>query len=271
MPWVSLPQYRFFYRLHGESSAPRVCFLHGFMGDSRDFDETIDRLVSTAYCLTLDLPGHGQTETSDGMTGYAMPAIAQGILALLTQLDFLPCHLVGYSMGGRLALYLVHRFPESFLSLLAESASPGLATASERQQRQQQDERWAVELETTDWSACLAKWYSQPLFAALQDAPCFQPMLQRRQQNCPQTLALALRGMSTGVQLPLWEALAHLDLPITLLVGDGDLKFRDINQRMVRSCLTAQFVVLPNCGHAPHLEVPALFAAAVQAHLQQVS
>lgn len=271
MSWVSLPQYRFFYRLRGEASAPRVCFLHGFMGDSRDFDVAIDQLASTAYCLTLDLPGHGQTETKDGIAGYTMPAIAQGILALLTQLDFLPCHLVGYSMGGRLALDLVHRFPQSFLSVLAESASPGLATAMERQQRWHQDERWAVELETTDWTVCLAKWYNQPLFASLRDAPCFQPMLQRRRQNCPKTLALALRGMSTGVQLPLWEALAHFGIPITLLVGEGDVKFREINQRMARCCRAAQLVVLPDCGHAPHLEVPGLFAAAVQVHLQQSS
>lgn len=196
--------------------------MHGFMGRGRDFEAIAATLSLDFCCLTIDLPGHGQTQVLDPARGYRMEAIAVGLVELLKHLDFTPCHLMGYSMGGRLALYLVCQDQSLFSSLLLESASPGLATVPEQVQRRHQDEQLALKLEAgVQWSDFLNQWYSQSIFAELRQHPDFEVLLRSRQDNQPQALAQSLRGMGTGVQ-PFLK---------TKLIEFGYAKLRLIQQR----------------------------------------
>jgi 2-succinyl-6-hydroxy-2,4-cyclohexadiene-1-carboxylate synthase len=269
MPQQLLVPYLFHYAQYGESHLPKVLFLHGFMGCGKDFVSLIHTLLPNVCCLTVDLPGHGQTEVLEPM-GYGMDAIALGLLQLLQHLNFVPCHLMGYSMGGRLALYLACQFPQQFSSLFLESASPGLVTEAERELRRHQDERLATELASEHWPTFLARWYAQPLFDTLRHSPQFEEMLQRRLHNRPHQLAQALRGLGTGTQPSLWNEMAALTMPMTLVVGDRDRKFVQINQSMVVRQPLAQLKILSDCGHTAHAEDPAAFAAALQVHLTEV-
>jgi 2-succinyl-6-hydroxy-2,4-cyclohexadiene-1-carboxylate synthase len=264
-----LSPYKIHYQLYGESHRPKLLFLHGFMGCGDDFSCIINALLPEFCCLTVDLPGHGLTEVLEA-NGYDMAVIASALLNLLQALNFSSCHLIGYSMGGRLALYLACQFPQQFLSVFLESASPGLTTDVERVLRQQQDEILATKLESEDWSVFLARWYAQPFFDTLKDSPYFAAVIQRRLRNCPHQLAKALRGLGTGIQPSLWNEMAALTMPITLAVGDRDQKFLQINQSMAIRQPLAQLMLIPDCGHAVHAENPAAFAAALQAHIKQV-
>jgi 2-succinyl-6-hydroxy-2,4-cyclohexadiene-1-carboxylate synthase len=266
MPQQLLAPYLFHYQLYGESHLPKVLFLHGFIGCGKDFASLIETFLPNLCCLTVDLPGHGQTEVLKPI-GYGIDAIAPALLQLLQRLNFAPCHLMGYSMGGRLALYLACQFPQQFLSVFLESASPGLAMEDERALRQKQDETLAAKLESENWPMFLARWYGQPLFDTLRHSPQFDEMVQRRLHNRPTLLAQALRGLGTGTQPSLWRDIAALTMPITLVVGDRDRKFVQINQSMALRQPLAQLKILPDCGHTPHVEDPAAFAAALQAHL----
>lgn len=73
-----------------------------------------------------------------------------------------PSFLAGYSMGGRIALYLALRFPNLFRKTVIISASPGLKTEEERQTRKESDERLALNIEE-NFESFLREWYSQPL------------------------------------------------------------------------------------------------------------
>jgi 2-succinyl-6-hydroxy-2,4-cyclohexadiene-1-carboxylate synthase len=269
MPQKLLAPYLFHYERYGESHLPKVLFLHGFMGCGKDFASPIYTLLPNVCCLTVDLPGHGQTEVFEPI-GYGMDAIAAALLQLLQHLNFIPCHLMGYSMGGRLALYLACRFPQQFLSVFLESASPGLRTEAERLLRQQQDEILATELESEHWPMVLARWYAQPLFDTLRHSPQFDEMLQRRRHNRPHLLAQALRGFGIGIQPSLWNEMAALTMPITLVVGERDRKFVQIDRSMAVRQPLAQLKILPDCGHTAHAEDPAAFATALQVHLMQM-
>jgi 2-succinyl-6-hydroxy-2,4-cyclohexadiene-1-carboxylate synthase len=269
MPQMRLAPYKIHYERHGDFHRPKVVFLHGFMGCGDDFLPIINALLPNVCCLTVDLPGHGQTEVLDSV-GYGMGAIAPALINLLQALNFTPCHLMGYSMGGRLALYLACQFPQQFLSLFLASASPGLATETERALRQQQDEILATELESEHWPTFLARWYAQPLFDTLRHSPQFDEMVQRRLHKHPRLLAQALRGFGTGVQPSLWNEMAALAMPITLMVGDRDRKFVEINQSMAVRQPLAQLKILSDCGHAAHVEDPAAFAEALEVHLRQI-
>jgi len=259
--------YQFHYAFHGHRSLPVVLFLHGFMGSSADFDPTIAHLSTHFCCLTVDLPGHGQTLVEGEDALYTMPQTANAIVTWLDRLQISQCCLVGYSMGGRLALYLALHFPQRFLKVVLESASPGLKTDAERTARLQHDRDLADQLKA-DFPSFLSYWYSQPLFYALRHHPAFEQMQRRRSQNRPVELAKSLRHLSTGLQPSLWEALQHHTQPLLLLVGEDDRKFRSINQALAASCPTAQLQVIPNCGHVIHLEQTQAFTTSVQAFLQ---
>jgi 2-succinyl-6-hydroxy-2,4-cyclohexadiene-1-carboxylate synthase len=268
MPQVLLNQHRIHYEIRGEAHRPKLLCLHGFMGCGDDFDAIVDALLPEFCCLTLDLPGHGQTEVLD-LVGYGMEAIATALVALMSLLNFTPCHLMGYSMGGRLALYLACRFPQLFSSLVLESASPGLATEAERIQRCRQDHALATELESEDWPSFLSRWYEQPLFATLKSNPCFDELFQRRLQNHPHPLAQALRGLSTGIQPSLWDELSALNIPITLIVGAMDRKFVQVNQHMAAQLPSAQIQIISGCSHAVHRENATAFITVLKTHLKK--
>lgn len=250
--------YQFHYTLQGDRNLPVVLFLHGFMGSHADFDEPIAHLVDQFCCLAIDLPGHGQTQVLGDAEQYTMPQTAQAVIDLLDQLGIARCFLVGYSMGGRLALYLALHFAQRFPRVVLESASPGLKTDRERQERLQRDWELADQLEA-DFASFLSDWYNQPLFHPLRSHPHFEQIQARRWQNCPQSLATSLRYLSTGQQPSLWPLLSQQTQPLLLLVGDDDRKFHRLNQEIANLCPTAHLQTIPHCGHVVHLEQPVVF------------
>jgi 2-succinyl-6-hydroxy-2,4-cyclohexadiene-1-carboxylate synthase len=257
---ISFENYQFGYSLVGRSDRPPILFLHGFMGDRHDFASITSLLINQYQCLAIDLPGHGKTRIMEE-TGYEMVLTARAIIGALDQLHISQCLLVGYSMGGRLALYLTIHFPARFIKTVLESASPGLKTEEERKQRVQRDWQLAAELETTDFADFLTNWYKQPLFASLgslsgssKRSPTFAQMLKRRRQNQPTELAQSLRNLGSGSQPSLWAELAHNQAPLLLLVGQLDQKFVQINQEMQALCSSAQLQVMAGCGHNIHFE-----------------
>ncbi len=254
--------YNFYFRIQGLSSAPRLLFLHGFMGDGADFNEAIAQLQTRFCCMTVDLPGHGHT-IGQSTASYGMSAVAAGIKRLLEAESFWPCGLIGYSMGGRLALYLAMHYPDYFGRTMLISASPGLASEAEQIQRRQHDERLAQSLELEIWPVFLAYWYQQPQFATLRQHPSFEKILQKRRQNNPRELARSLREMGTGQQPSLWRALSQLKSPLNLLVGQSDPKFLDINQRMLQLMPHAELTVVGQCGHTVHIEQRLFFVEQV--------
>ena len=157
-------------------------------------------------------------------------------------------------MGGRLALYLTIFYPAYFTKVVLESASPGLKTEPERKNRREKDHQLALQLEQTDFEAFLNKWYNLPLFQTLKSHPRFEEMIKRRQMNQPHLLAKSLREMGTGEQPLLWEKVKQNKIPLLLVVGEKDAKFRAIANEMVETCPAAQRSIIPGCGHNTHFE-----------------
>ena len=250
---------RFYYSLTGNNNNPVILLLHGFMGNCSDFVDVIPLLAEKFYCLTVDLPGHGKTQIDGGDEYYAMPKTAEALIGLLDDLEIDKCYLFGYSMGGRLALYLTVNFSSRFEKAVLESASPGLKTGEERSQRIVSDIQLADKLETTDFKQFLLTWYQQPLFQSLSQHPNFDKMLQRRLQNHPSELAKSLRNMGVGNQPLLWEQLFENKTPLLLLVGEKDKKFLAINSEMASLSTAAEMKLIPNSGHNIHLENPSVW------------
>ncbi len=248
----------------GSAEGKPVVFLHGFMGSGEDWLPVVERLPKEFHCILPDLPGHGRTrEAVLPHTPWTFPRVAEALISWLQQLQAPPYFLVGYSMGGRLALFLALHYPELFPRVVLESASPGLATEREREERRKRDEQRARELESLPFPQFLRDWYSQPLFASLQRHPRFPELIKRRQRNEPRLLIRALKEMGTGVQPSLWEKLPGNKISLLLLTGEWDVKFRRIAEKMVALTPQIQWRTISAAGHNIHLEQPEAFANAV--------
>ena len=268
---VQIDNYRFTYSYKGDLSHPAILFLHGFMGDRTEFELTIADVSKQFYCVAINLPAHGETDITEQITDqddyYTIQSTANLVIKFLDFLRVERCFLVGYSMGGRLALYLTICFPQYFYKVVLESASAGLRTASEKSDRLTKDQKLATELEHLkhhDFRLFLENWYQQPIFASLRSHPNFPQMLEKRLNNSPAQLAKSLRNLSIGMQPSLWEKLSKSEVPLLLLVGELDLKFVQINQQMQQLCKLSQLEIVPNCGHNIHFENPNLFVEKIQ-------
>src|SRR5918994_3254865 len=151
------------YEVSGDRLSPAVLFLHGFMGSSADWREIMAALWDRTFRIAVDLPGHG---ASLGLPpdSYTIEGATRAVIRTLEGLEVTRPVVAGYSMGGRLALYLALRYPERCAGLFLESASPGLEGASEREARGVADDSKARRLESGDLEAFLRDWYRQPLF-----------------------------------------------------------------------------------------------------------
>ncbi len=260
------------YTTSGTLQHPPLLLLHGFLGSYADFATLLPLLSTRFYCITCDLPGHGKTNTKLG--SYTFSHTAQALIDLLNHLKISRTNILGYSMGGRIALYLACKFPDRVEKVILESASPGLKTEAERKERQQQDDLLALRLLKTSLPYFLEQWYANPLFANLKRHPdIFASMLQRRLHNRSEEVARALCGLSLGRQPSLWEKISLLKAPLLIVVGELDTKFVSIGQEMFevrreRGKQTA-LSVFGKCGHNLHLVTPRAYANTVAQFLNQ--
>ncbi|BAZ11002.1 alpha/beta hydrolase fold protein [Calothrix sp. NIES-4071] len=258
-------KYKFNYCIQGDLSKPTILFLHGFMGNCEEFEDVVSLLSSSNKFsfLTLDLPGHGKTQVLGGDNYYTMEFIAEGIINLLNELKIYKCFIVGYSMGGRLALYLALNFPERFLKVVLESASPGLSTQSQRLERVKSDKQIARKLNrintNEEFAAFLSAWYNQSIFGNIKNHSKYNDLIATRMENNPFELAKSLCWMGTGTQPSLWEKLQSNILPMLLLVGEYDKKFIDLNTKMAKMCKSCQLDIILGAGHNIHFEQPEVF------------
>jgi 2-succinyl-6-hydroxy-2,4-cyclohexadiene-1-carboxylate synthase len=261
--------------LAGAPGQPPLLLLHGFLGGTEDWMPLAQSLGADFHIMAVNLPGHGPGWRGWAVEAQGMAACAAGIVAGLDAAGIGRMALAGYSMGGRLALYLAAHYPERFTRLVLESASPGLETAEKRKTRAAQDAALALRLaamapRSPEFRAFLEDWYDQPLFASLKQHPETRAILiaRRHAHGSPALLARSIRALGTGVQPDLWPALADFSVPTLLISGELDRKFSIIAEDMGRACPAMAQEVFSGCGHNVHLENPGAWLTVVRAFLR---
>jgi len=245
-----------------------LVLLHGFTGDTTIWDDLRPHFEQSHHVIAIDILGHGQSDKPDDVSAYQMENAACDILKLIEVLSVGKVHLLGYSMGGRLALYLATQFPERFHSLILESASPGLATPAERAERRNRDNALADKIEANGIEWFVDFWERLPLWSSQKNYLILKQREQRL-RNSPVGLANSLRGMGTGVQPNLWDDVHNLMMPVQLIVGERDEKYVHINREMFNRILDVELNIISNVGHNVHLENLAMFVETVKDFLKQ--
>jgi len=235
----------------GKPGYPWLGFLHGFSGECREW-QTGGEALSDYPRLYLDLPGHGRS-ASMAVTGFE--EMSDVLTRTLVSYNILKFWLVGYSLGGRIAMYHACQQPEGLVGLVVEGGHPGLHDEPTRNARAKSDAQWAERFRREPLEKVFIDWYQQPVFAALQDAER-DALVALRSQNNGAALGAMLQATSLAQQPDLRAALRAHDYPFHYVYGERDDKFGAIATE-----LTAQRHVIPNAGHNAHRENPAAVAA----------
>ncbi|SIS44025.1 2-succinyl-6-hydroxy-2,4-cyclohexadiene-1-carboxylate synthase [Salimicrobium flavidum] len=250
------------YWVEDEGKGPPLCFLHGFTGSTAIWKET-KRAFPDFRLILVDLPGHGKT----GDVGVvSMEEVAEDLKVIFEKLQLPKLSLLGYSMGGRTALYFALHHPEMVDRLILESASPGLKTEEERQERIKKDEKVSALLENEGIEGFTNRWEDLPLFETVRSLPFHRRQSLRKQRlyNDPTGLTHSLQGMGTGTQPSLWRHLRDIGLPVCLIVGGEDGKYVKINREMEKGFARAEMHEIEGAGHIPHLEKPDIFSEIIR-------
>ncbi|MDU7819642.1 MAG: alpha/beta fold hydrolase, partial [Klebsiella sp.] len=139
---------------------PWLVFLHGFAGDSHEW-RTVGQAFGAYPRLYIDLPGHGGS-AHIAVNDFA--DVSELIKNTLNSYNILKYWLVGYSLGGRVAMFYVSQPREGLCGLVVEGGHPGLTDENQRLWRRHNDAAWAERFRREPLTQVFADWYQQPIF-----------------------------------------------------------------------------------------------------------
>ena len=229
-----------------------VILLHGFAGTARHWDRVIAELPSGRYATATPSLTDAAPLTPDGVTDLVARAATTE-----------PAVLVGYSMGGRLALHSALAIPDRIARLVLISTSPGIENRAEREARRAADDALAEEVEGNSIEWFVARWRALPLFASDPDWVAEEIAADERRRT-PAELAAMLRGLGPGATTPTWDRLASLAMPVDILAGELDAGYVLSGQRMAAGIGGATFRAVPGVGHRVALQAAGEVARAVR-------
>lgn len=235
--------------------------LHGFTESDLTWREVLGGASAELACPLL--PGHGwkPCPATVSVTGLADELAA----VHLTK----PADVLGYSMGGRIALTLALRHPQKVRRLVLVSSGPGFKDQSLQGSRRTNEMALAETLEDDGLGPFVALWEKNPILAPFKPLPraIEEDVRARRLNHDPLGLAAALRQLGAGAMPNLWNDLPKLKVPTLLLAGEGDQRYREVMDEMVRAIPGARLDVVAKAGHGIHREQPEALRTLVRSFL----
>ncbi|MER2059082.1 MAG: 2-succinyl-6-hydroxy-2,4-cyclohexadiene-1-carboxylate synthase [Niallia sp.] len=266
--YIQIKNVNYHITINGEGEP--LLLLHGFTGDSGTWLPFIPVWKKNYKVITVDIVGHGKTDSPEDVADFSMKESMDHLKEIIDSLRISPVHLLGYSMGGRLALAYCIEYPETVKKLILESASPGLKTEEEQRQRRIQDEKLGDSILEQGIINFVDKWEKIPLFKSQErlDSTVKQTIRNQRLANNPIGLAYSLKGMGTGAQSSYWSQISKIKTDTLLLTGELDPKFNQIAEEMVKSNKKMRHLNVNDAGHAIHVEKPEIFGTIVMEFLR---
>ncbi len=243
-------------------AGPLECWcLHGAVGMAADWRGFAKSLVTGGIgtravdlwrfleCQPMPLPAFGKALNAD-----AGGEVSRGSGRAL----------LGYSMGGRLALHALLEKDHPWQAAVIVSADPGLEDETEKSARRAADTAWATRALTGDWQAFLTDWNAQPVLGSpMRDPQATASLVMRRRE-----IARSFVDWSLGFQQPLWDRLSEIKIPLLWVAGENDPKFRTLAERAVSLVPDGHFALAPDAGHRVPWDAGEWFAARVIAFLR---
>lgn len=249
---------------HFDKRDPFIQAYHGFGGSGLDFEPLVS--LSKYSWNAPDLLGYGGSPKPKGISDYhtanqvkCCMQVAKGRV------------LLGYSMGGRLALHVATANPQRWKALVLISSTAGLWEG--RAERQEWDRSLANKLKTHTLEQFWSEWSNLAIIQSQKRCkPSFISARKKRRLNLNQdALAASILGFGAGVMPSLWGELHRIKIPVLIVTGEEDAKYSEIAHRLLRNLPNAIHLKISECGHAPHLEAPKRFLVPVEEWLGSLS
>ena len=246
--------------------SPIIVALHGFGGSSWDFTMLAEN--SPYRWVGIDLLGHGMSNKPTDSSAYR----------LRSQLQLLDRHLqeqhilLGYSMGGRLALHYTLTDLGHCCGLVLVGTTPGIVDEDSRQSRKQWDEQMAHQLEEKGSKIFFDEWAKLPIIQSQERIPYKyrQAMKRCRTNNDAHAVAASMRGFGSGAMPHCWSEISQLTIPILMIVGAEDQKYIPIANQMKNVQPAAELHLIANAGHCAHLEQPEAFQSILNEWIRRI-
>ncbi|MDO8715777.1 MAG: 2-succinyl-6-hydroxy-2,4-cyclohexadiene-1-carboxylate synthase [Dehalococcoidales bacterium] len=238
-----------------------IIALHGFTGNASTWVSFSGAAGKGYTVICPELPGHGKSDAPGLPELYDLEHTLHALAEMADKLGVRKAHWLGYSMGGRIALAAALSLSDRMLSLTVESGSAGIATDTERKARVRRDTALANTIERNGMEAFVDYWESLPLWESQSRLPIVvqEKLRAERLANNPVGLANSLRGIGTGAQPYLLDRLAEITVPSLFIAGQDDTKFSATARRMHAAAPGSRLCIVPEIGHAVHLEQPDIF------------
>jgi len=247
-----------------------VLLFHGFSGTLEDWRDISTSLDSRFNYTGVDLIGHGKSDSPTDAAKYYPDILIRYIDEILNCLSISKVIILGYSMGGRAALFYAVNQPEKIKGLIIESTTAGIENEKDRNERIKSDEELAQYIEKHNIENFVELWMDKEIFNTQRrfSNEKLSNIKRRKISNSKTGLANSVRGFGTGVTPFLGDKLSTLDFPVLLISGELDSKFTQINSEMVNQFPKAEHKIIANAGHNVHLEESKRFITAVNEFLK---
>lgn len=235
--------------------------LHGFTGSGLIFEQFSARFKSLGIRLiAVDLPGHGNTITPDSAEIHTYEAQITNLSSLLSTLNIPKFHLLGYSMGGRIALHYALNHPDKIISLILESTNNGISNDNDRIERVSRDEKLSEQI-MQNYPDFLLKWNRLPIFKSPPKAQKTQiESFKKIQLNQdPIQMALSMREFSPGKIPYVYDELTLISCPVLAITGKNDQKYSELWKSLIYKFQNGDHINIENSGHRVHLDQPVIY------------
>jgi len=245
-----------------------ILLIHGFMGGPGDWLSLVRALPAGPTIRAVTLPGHLPDSQPEDVLDFEATTTE-----LLGQIKAKQVSLIGYSLGGRLALACAAK-SANVRNLILISSTAGLEDDAERAARRQQDDETAGTMTaiqaTGDWKRFLLRWWSQPIFSSLNSQPgLLEDLVSSRSRLNAAALAACLSRWSPGRIEPCWSHLPGLIVCCLFLAGAKDEKFTRLADRLHQLTPGSTQRTIGHAGHILHMEAPSGAAVEIADFLQK--
>lgn len=131
--------------------------------------------------------------------------------------------LIGYSLGGRLALHALIDNPALWEKVVIISTHPGLAAESEKKTRRSLDQKWALSFLQDSWNPLIKDWNLQEVFCGYANS-----FARKECDFSRQALAKVLLNYSLATQQNLEKKISRLPQPILWIAGEKDMRYKSL-------------------------------------------
>jgi 2-succinyl-6-hydroxy-2,4-cyclohexadiene-1-carboxylate synthase len=250
----------------GDPGKCAIVCIHGFMGQSEDWQSVMNGLPRHLFYVLVDLPGHGRVDIAESTT-------VEGVLAdlynRLIALGVQEVVLLGYSMGGRIALQFLKTYPNFVCGIGLLSSSLGIEDDVDREFRAKADASLAQKIASKPIDEFLETWYRLPMFGQLKHSSAYEEMLNRRLGLDPAQIAKVLEVFGPSTHAYLGDVLES-PIPRLYVAGILDKAYAQLAKDVQTKYGVSETYILPDAAHAILIEKPAEVASLLARFLERI-